>query len=891
MSDIAPSHPLSRRFAPRPASVGEARRFVRKVLGQDAGETCEVAELLVDELVSNAVLHARSVVEVTIRPREDRTEIRVSDERSGLGLMPQQEFHPFAATGQGLSLVQRLATRYGVESGGGRKTVWFEVGPASTPPVPSSWGTAAQDPGPRRTVTLIDLPGSLYTASHRNRHELLRELALAAFGGDTLGVRPEDLAVAHDANHMISVWVTAALERQPPSEVGTSTLTLSVPADASPSVLVLRQVLDQAEEAARDGRMLARPAVPAVRALRSWLFGQIAGQLAGGHPTAWTVVPRDPTPGPLETVPFDPVQVRDSRTPTVAADEENRIVAVNAAAAGMLGWEPDALVGRRLLTIIPEHLRQRHKEAFTSLLFTGRARILGRSVPLPALHRDGRQVPIRLVIQTQHTADGRTLFVAHLIPRAGEAASGVRERTGEETEAQQPHPEARPVVTPEGRPEDGRPDDPRAAAPVGSEAMARLAMIVDTGRAVTDSSDPDGGLREVCRILTGRFADWCVIDLFGLDGTGERVGVVRRDRHGRPAAGFEGALPPLSGSARGPLARVLRGAGPLLLPGSGADEPPGQVGSPLDARHRALFETLGADSAVVAALRARRDVLGAITLARTTPHRPFTEADLAFVDDLAHGIAVGLDNTRLYEETRGIAEQLQRSLLPVLPELPHLDVAARYVPSSVTAEVGGDWYDCFVLPRGDLAVTIGDVAGHDLAAAVAMSQLRSMLRGIAVDREEPPGEVVRRLDIANHTLYREATATCVYGLVRGPEQGPWEFVHSAAGHLPPLITTEDGETRYLEEGTGLMLGTGFDMPRPATAVALPPRATVLLYTDGLVERRGEGLEQSLARLRRHTADLAREPLDVFLDELLIRLGADGADDIALLALRPVPPER
>ncbi|MEU3554757.1 SpoIIE family protein phosphatase [Streptomyces fragilis] len=883
MSDITPNAPLTRRFAPRPESVGEARRFVREVLGRAAGEWCEDAELLVDELVSNAVLHARSAVEVTIRPREDRTEVRVSDERPGLGVMPQQEFHPFTSTGQGLALVQRLATRYGVETGAGRKTVWFEVGPPSTPRASSSWGAAAHAPGPRRTVTLIDLPGSLYTASTRNRHELLRELALAAWGGDALGVRPEDLAVANDTHHMISVWVTAALERQPPSEVGTSSLTLSVPADASPSVLILRQVLDQAEEAARSGRMLARPAVPAVRALRNWLFGQIAGQLAGGHPTAWTVVPRVPKPGPLETVPFDPAQVRDSRTPTVAADEENRIVAVNAAAAGLLGWEPDELVGRRLLTIIPEHLRQRHKEAFTSLLFTGRARILGRSVPLPALHRDGRQVPIRLVVQTQHTADGRTLFVAHLIPRAGEAAPGARDRAAEEPEAHPPHAEARPVVT---REEEG--EDPRAA-PVRSEAMARLAMIVDTGRAVTDSTDPDGGVREVCRILTARLADWCVIDLFGVHGTGERIGVVRRDRHGRPAAGFEGALPPLSESARGPLARVLRGAGPLLLQGSGADQPPGQVGSPLDARHRALFDSLGADSAVVAALRARRDVLGAITLARTTPGRPFTEADLAFVDDLAHGIAVGLDNTRLHEATRGIAEQLQRSLLPVLPELPHLQVAARYVPSSVTAEVGGDWYDCFVLPRGDLAVTIGDVAGHDLAAAVAMSQLRSMLRGIAVDREEPPGEVVRRLDIANHTLYREATATCVYGLVRGPEQGPWDFVHSAAGHLPPLLTTEDGETRYLEEGTGLMLGTGFDMPRPATRVRLPPRATVLLYTDGLIERRGEGLEESLSRLRQHTADLAREPLDVFLDELLIRLGADGADDIALLALRPVPP--
>ncbi|WP_246212261.1 SpoIIE family protein phosphatase [Streptomyces abyssomicinicus] len=882
MSDIVPGVPSSRRFPPLPRSAREAREFVRHRLGDVAQELRENAELLVSELVANVVLHARTDAEVSVRRLGDRVEIRVRDERPQLGLLPQQKFHRFPATGHGLFVVERLATRFGVETGEDAKTVWVEIGPEGTPREPSDWGSAVLFTGARRPVTLIDLPDSLFMAAHQNRRVLLRELRLAALGGDDLGVRPKDLAVADDVNHMVGAWVDAALSEHPVAEAGTRSLTLSVPADAGLSVLVLRRVLDRAEDAARSGRMLSRPALPSVRELRSWLFGQIAGQIAGGHPTAWTVIPRDPRPGPLEMVPWDAAQVRASRTPTVAADEEKRIVAVNAAAAALLGWDPDELVGRRLLTIVPEHLRQRYLEAFTSLLTTGRSHILGRSVPLPALHRDGRQIPIRLVIETQHTADGATMFVAHLIPRAGEAPAAAPGRGAGQGDLRAA-PGVRPALAPVEEQALAR------GTPVVGEALERLGLIVDTGRAITDASDLYQGLREVCRILTVRLADWCVVDLFAADTEGERVGVVRRDRHGRPADGVEGTLPPLTESGRGPLARVLRGARPLLLGPIGADEPPGQVGSPLDARHRALFDHLGADSAVVAPLRARREVLGAVTLARTGSDRPFTEADLTFVDDLAHGIAVGVDNARMYAETRGIAEQLQRSLLPVLPELPHLRITARYVPSSVTAEVGGDWYDCFVLPGGDLAVTIGDVAGHDLSAAVAMSQLRSMLRGIAVDREEPPGEVVRRLDIANHTLHREATATCVYGLVGGPVEGPWVFHHSAAGHLPPLLTTEDGETRFLEEGTGLMLGTGIDMPRPATQVRLPPRSTVLLYTDGLVERRGESLTDSLARLRRQTADLARMPLDVFCDELLVRLGTDGADDIAMLALRPVPP--
>lgn len=183
----------------------------------------------------------------------------------------------------------------------------------------------------------------------------------------------------------------------------------------------------------------------------------------------------------------------------------------------------------------------------------------------------------------------------------------------------------------------------------------------------------------------------------------------------------------------------------------------------------------------------------------------------------------------------------------------------------------------------------GDVTCDDLDAAVAMSQLRSMLRGIAVDRQEPPAEVLRRLDLANHSLHQEATATCAYGLVKGPAHGPWELTYACASHPPPLLTTREGEARYLEDGAGLLLGTDPTLPRASARQALPAHSTLLFYTDGLVERRDESLDDALERLRRHTADLAREPLDTFCDELLIGLGADAADDISLLAVRPSPP--
>jgi hypothetical protein len=417
-------------------------------------------------------------------------------------------------------------------------------------------------------------------------------------------------------------------------------------------------------------------------------------------------------------------------------------------------------------------------------------------------------------------------------------------------------------------------------------ALERLTLLADIGAALSNATDLDEGLQQVGAILTDQLADWCAVDLITEDAQVERVCVIRCAAQGPWPEEYEGRLPPVSEAARGPLARALRGAGPLLLTDP---PPPSQGASPLDAHYLELFRRMGATSAVVAPLRARREVIGALTVARGGSQRPFTEQDLPLVDDLARGLALGTDNARLYQETRNIAERLQRSLLPVLPEIDHLQLAARYAASSTTAQVGGDWYDCFTLPSGDTALVIGDVTGHNLDAAIAMSQLRSMLRGIAVDRQEPPETVLRRLDMANHSLYREATATCIYGLIKGPADGPWELVHSSAGHLPPLLISEDGRTRFLEGGSGLLLGMDPEMPRPRANDAIPAGSTVLLYTDGLIERRDESLSHAMDRLRRHAAALAREPLDVLCDELLIGLGAGSDDDIAVLAVRPVPP--
>ncbi|MGW5432831.1 SpoIIE family protein phosphatase [Streptomyces sp. NPDC004059] len=865
-SPIPPGVP-SRRLSPAPENVAVARRFVRSVLDGVAPDLVDTAELLTGELMTNMVIHARTEAEVRAWRVDGRAHVRVTDQRPDRGLVPHER-HPYACSGRGLTLVEALATSHGVHSGEDRKTVWFELWPEAPAPPPSAWETVAP---PGRTVTLNDVPYALYWAAQQHWEGLLRELFLAASCADGTVVRPEQLAVAQDMSNVICTCMTVAVEQETPDS-STLSLLVGFPADAGADVVTLGGVLDEADAAAQRESLLILPALPQLRAFRHWLFDQIASQLSGGHPTAWTLAPGAPSTTPTELAPWDASEVEAANVPTVAADDRNRIIAVNNAAASLLGWQAHDLLGQRLTVLMPEHLRKRHVAAFTSLLLTGEPRILGRSIPVPALHRDGRLIPIRLDIQTQEAVDGRTVFVAQLIATTLPAPPRAEQDGGYAT-----RPSPGPVHLPTTTKKVTRARFDRAAP--------ELTLFADTGRALASTLDPDEGLRRVCHVLTRQLADWCAVDLVGERGRVERVCIVHRDPRVRIPEEHFGSLPPLSGTHRVSLPRVLRGAGPLLV----TDIPPrSRARSALDARQLGLVEQLGGSSAVIAPLRAQREVIGALTMVRVRDGRPFTKDDIPLIAELVRAIALGVDNARLHQYTNSNAEQLQRALLPQLPQVDHLELAARYLPSSTTAEVGGDWYDAFLLPSGDIALVIGDVSGHDLQAAVSMSTLRNMLRGIAVDRQEPAGDVLRRLDLASQTLDPQSTATCVYAVIKGDEDRGSSLHHSSAGHLPPLLTTREGDTHHLEAGSGPLIGLDAGLPRTSAHDRLPSHSTLLLFTDGLIERRGESLDDAMIRLRLHTAEQAQDPLDVFCDELIIEFGADSTDDIALLALRPTP---
>ncbi|OUC90289.1 SpoIIE family protein phosphatase [Streptosporangium minutum] len=292
-----------------------------------------------------------------------------------------------------------------------------------------------------------------------------------------------------------------------------------------------------------------------------------------------------------------------------------------------------------------------------------------------------------------------------------------------------------------------------------------------------------------------------------------------------------------------------------------------------------------ANSLVLAPVVVDGTVVAVVAASVCGDRSPISAADVALMDQMLDNAHDAFSNAIEFRRTKRVALALQRSLLPEPPAVPGLRIAARYRPSAAAAEVGGDWYDCFRLRDGATMLTIGDVAGHDLPAAVTMSQIRNLLRGLAVDREEPVGGILRRLDLAMETLYEEQTATCVLARMECSEDGGWQLNHSVAGHPPPLLVTGDGGGRFLDGFTDPLLGLLPDLPRSSAVEPLPPDGTLLLYTDGLVERPGEDIDEGLARLCRQAAALAGEPLEMFCDALLSELAADGRDDIAMIAVR------
>jgi len=436
-------------------------------------------------------------------------------------------------------------------------------------------------------------------------------------------------------------------------------------------------------------------------------------------------------------------------------------------------------------------------------------------------------------------------------------------------------------------------------------AASRAELLARVASDLTEQLDADRAVGRLARLVVPTLADWCIVTVVAEHAASGSLRGVRDvaswhvDPAMRPLLERYTATRMAAAQPDAYLYRALTATEPVLVPPDAAQSvlaltPPREAAD--------LLARLAPRHGVLVPLRARGRTMGVLSLYTGQQRAPFSAEDLATARDVALRAGLALDNGRLFRQQRELAETLQRSLLTPPPEPDHLQVVVRYTPAAQATQVGGDWYDAFLQPGGATVLVIGDVAGHDMRAAAAMGQVRTIVRALGAATNRRPAALLHQADRVMQTLQVDTLATAVVARL---EQTPSELRRgitrlrwSNAGHPPPMVLRPDGRVDLLTaDGHDLLLGVEPDTPRREAAIHLDRGAVVLLYTDGLVERRDEPLDVGVRRLQGVLAELAGRSLDQLLDELLARVLPDRPDDdVALLAVhlhhqdRPRPAE-
>lgn len=289
----------------------------------------------------------------------------------------------------------------------------------------------------------------------------------------------------------------------------------------------------------------------------------------------------------------------------------------------------------------------------------------------------------------------------------------------------------------------------------------------------------------------------------------------------------------------------------------------------------------GTQVTAVLPLKVHRHTLGTLTVVMDQSHGPVTEADLALLGEVAAALAVAFSDAEILNRAAQISQTLQQSLLPAaLPSAEWFRMAGRYVPGTAGLDVGGDWYDAQILDDGTLALSVGDVAGHGVEAAARMGELRSATTALRLVRRGPD-DLIAVLHRLSASIGYFATAICA----RLDRHG--NLVWASAGHLPPVLISSSGEGQLLASDQSPPLGIGYPGQVPTNRWRLGPGDTVLLFTDGLIERRREGIDVSLKRLVGHVSNVGWPvPADLIEGVLALRGHPEATgDDTAVLAAR------
>lgn len=410
------------------------------------------------------------------------------------------------------------------------------------------------------------------------------------------------------------------------------------------------------------------------------------------------------------------------------------------------------------------------------------------------------------------------------------------------------------------------------------QARARLTLLAGVGEQLAATLDLADVLRTVVGRVVPAFADAATVALLDDDEITLRRYEVAHVDDAQAARFRETHLgEPIRLDGSNPCARVARSGRPLLI-----EDFDGPVPTRPRRRGFTAERALAARSLLEVPIQGPHGSLGVITLAFADSGRRYTASDVPLGLDLARRAAVAIERARAYDEERRVAEALQHSMLPdTLPDVPSFEFCAKYMPGG-RVDVGGDWYDVVPLADGRYGIVIGDVVGHGVRAATVMGQLRHALRAFASDGGGA-AHVVGRLNRYVFEQGPTAMATLCYGVL-DPTTGTLEL--SLAGHVPPLVSKPATEPRFVDVVPAPPIGAEPGSQYDTAQVALDVGATVLFYTDGLIERRGESLDDGFARLIERAAEAPAPLADTcaFLVEHLVG-PARPRDDVALLALR------
>ena len=425
-----------------------------------------------------------------------------------------------------------------------------------------------------------------------------------------------------------------------------------------------------------------------------------------------------------------------------------------------------------------------------------------------------------------------------------------------------------------------------AAVAAMADTNRRLQLLADVGRVLSGSLDVPGQLAQLADLMVPLIGDWGWIVALDEHGRLVEMAAAHHDAARIDEVAAYVQLMASSLTDDGAARVVLRTGQPLVIPELTRER--------IDAAFRdqsARDALLALEPAAVLAvpLTARGQVLGVLALANGAERGAHTKSELEIAVEVGRRAGVALDQMRLFAAQRDLADALQRSMLTEPPKPEGCEIVVRYVPAAAGAEVGGDWYDAFLQPDGRTVLAIGDVAGHDTRAAAAMGQVRGLLRGISYASARTPAAVLSELDRAMDGLALDTMATALVAeLAPGPDGGT-AMRWASAGHPPPVLLTPDGRASLLDSiPANLLLGVDPLLPRTDHGTVLAPGSTVLLYTDGLVERRDRDIDEGTAALVDAVARCAGLPLDQMCDRVLERLFLpDAEDDVAVLAVRLV----